>query len=358
MSAWSFAHTERPLRLLMGDDAVAALPAELERLEASRALVISTPGQSSLAAQLSDALGAASAGVFARALPQVPRENVDEAAAVLAAERADAVVTVGGGSAIGLGKALALEARDRLPLLCFPTTYAGSECTRIWGITEGGVKTTGRNVRVAPALIAYVPGWNASLPASVSAASGMNAIAHAVEALYAHDATPASDLVAVESIRALRTSLPGVVADPHDLQARSSALWGAYLAGRALDATSMGLHHKLCHVLGGSFGLPHASTHAVLLPYAAAYNAPAAPRAMEAIAGALDVASAPIGLWRLGRAIGTPPSLEALGFRAADMARAVDLALQREYPNPRALEASALTEMLEAAVSGAEPTPG
>jgi maleylacetate reductase len=355
MSRWDFTHTERPLRLIMGEDAHTRLADELTRLGATRALVVTTPGQGDLAALASDALGDRSAGVFDRARQQVPRETIDEARAELDACGADAVVTVGGGSAIGLGKALALEADAPLPLLVLPTTYAGSESTRIWGITTDGVKTTGRDDRVAPAVVAYVPSWTVGLPPAISAASGLNAMAHSVEALYAHDATPVTDALSVDSLRALGAALPRIMDDPGDLDARAEALYGAFLAGRALDLASLGLHHKICHVLGGSFGLPHAPTHAVVLPYATAYNAPAAPDAMAALAGALGVDDAVDGLWELARGLEIPGSLGELGLTQDDVGRAVELALQREYPNPRPIEADALTAMLRAAVRGDHP---
>jgi maleylacetate reductase len=209
---------------------------------------------------------------------------------------ADCCVAVGGGSTVGLAKAIALT--SGLPILAVPTTYAGSEMTPIWGLTAGGAKQTGRDARVLPRTVIYDPELTLGLPPRVAGPSGMNALAHCVEALYAPDTSPIVQLMAEEGIRALAAALPAIRVEPADLRARAGALYGAWLAGAALGTVSMGLHHKLCHTLGGSFGLPHAETHAVVLPYAAAYNRAAAPEAMSRAARALGATDAPGALFR------------------------------------------------------------
>jgi maleylacetate reductase len=227
--------------------------------------------------------------------------------------------------------------------------------TPIYGLTENGVKRTGREARVLPRTVIYDPELTLTLPAALSAASGLNAIAHAVEGLYAVDANPIASLMAEESIRALARALPAIVADPGDGAARADALYGAWLAGTVLGSVSMALHHKLCHTLGGAYGLPHAETHAVVLPYAVAYNAPAAPGAMARVARALGARDAAAGLYELARASGVPSSLASLGMRAADLDAAADLAARDAYPNPRPIERGAIRELLQRAFDGHAP---
>ena len=234
--------------------------------------------------------------------------------AIVGDQKIDGTIAIGGGSAIGLGKAIAW--RTGLPQIAVPTTYAGSEMTNILGETEAGVKITRRDAKIQPETVIYDPDLTMSLPKALAASSAMNAIAHAVEALYAKDGNPVISLMAEEGIRAL--AMAG--AD------REKALYGAWLCGSVLGAASMALHHKLCHVLGGSFNLPHSETHAVVLPHAAAYNAAAAPDAMARIARALNARSAPQGLYDLAKSLNAPMSLKALGLKETDLARAAEIA--------------------------------
>src|SRR5262245_46799074 len=225
----------------------------------------------------------------------VPIETARAARAEARRLDADCAVAVGGGSTTGLGKAIALE--SALPIVAIPTTYAGSEMTPIYGITEGGLKKTGRDARVLPRTVIYDPMLTVGLPPALSATSGMNAIAHAVEGLYAQDANPIMSLLAEEGIRALADGLPRVRRNPIDLDARSACLYGACLCGAVLGAVGMALHHKLCHTLGGTWNLPHAETHTIVLPHAVAYNAAAAPAAMARAARAIGAAHAAPGLY-------------------------------------------------------------
>jgi maleylacetate reductase len=272
---------------------------------------------------------------------------------VARAAAADGCVAVGGGSAIGLGKAIAL--RTGLPLIAVPSTYAGSEMTPVWGLTERGAKRTGRDPAVQPRSVVYDPELTLSLPVGLSVTSGINALAHAVEALYAPDASPLVSLMAEEGARAMTGALPAVAATPDDLDARSRALYGAWLCGACLGATTMGLHHKLCHVLGGTFGLPHAETHTVVLPYALAYNASAAPQAITALSRALDTDDVPRALWELAGSLGAPRSLAELGLKEADLAVAAAQATAQAYPNPREVTAHGVLGLLTAAYEGWEP---
>jgi alcohol dehydrogenase class IV len=261
---------------------------------------------------------------------------------------------VGGGSTIGLGKALAL--RTDCVQVVLPTTYAGSEVTTILGETEHGVKTTQRTPKVLPEVVIYDVMLTLTLPPSLSAASGMNALAHAVEALYAKDANPMVSLFAQACIRALGESLPRVVADPASVDARTAAQYGGWLGGTCLGAVGMALHHKVCHVLGGAFDLPHAQTHAVLLPHVAAYNAPATPEAMQRVATALGAVDAAGGLHALARSLRLPASLREIGMPAEGIERAVDLVMKDAYWNPRPLEREPIRAMITRAWRGEAPT--
>ncbi len=245
----AFVYNGQPSRVVFGRGALEKLGAEIERLGAKRALVLSTPEQRASAEDVSRRLGARSAGVYDKAVMHVPIETAEAARAVAKKLNADCCVAVGGGSTIGLGKAIALT--SELPILAIPTTFAGSEMTPIYGITAQGQKKTGRDARVLPKTVIYDPQLTMTLPARIAGPSGMNAIAHCVEALYAEDANPITSLMAEEGIRALARSLPKVVGDPADLEARAEALYGAWLAGACLGNVGMAIHHKLCHTLGG-----------------------------------------------------------------------------------------------------------
>ncbi|MBT2324861.1 maleylacetate reductase [Variovorax paradoxus] len=349
-----FVYTASPSRIVFGPDSIDQLPAEIERLGAKRALVLCTPHQREHAQAIADRLPGCVASIFDQAAMHVPIEVARKARALASETKADCALAIGGGSTVGLGKAIALE--SGLPIIAVPTTYAGSEVTPIYGITEAGLKKTGRDPRVLPRVVVYDPKLTLSLPMGLTVTSAINAIAHAAEGLYAHDGNPVIALMAEEGIRACAAALRALQENPRDLAARSSALYGAWLCGTVLGAVSMGLHHKLCHTLGGTFDLPHAEVHAVVLPHALRYNADAAPEAMARIARALGVADAPMGIFELARAHGAPMSLKAIGMPAGGLDQAVELAAANQYPNPRPLEKVALRSLLDHAFAGAAPT--
>ena len=350
-----FVYVAQPSRVVFGAGAVSQLGAEIERLGATRALVLSTPEQADSARRVAALLGGRAAGLFAKAVMHVPIETAREARDEARRLGADCAVAIGGGSTTGLGKAIALD--SGLPIVAIPTTYAGSEMTPIYGLTEGGVKKTGRDPRVLPRTVIYDPELTLTLPLALTVTSALNAIAHAAEGLYAHDGNPITALMAEEGIRACAAALPRLAADARDLDARGDALYGAWLCGSVLGAVAMGLHHKLCHTLGGSFGLPHAEVHTVILPHALAYNAAQAPAAMRAIARALGAADAAAGVFELAARHGAPTSLKAIGMPADGLDRAADLAVQTPYPNPRPLERDALRALLQRAFDGSAPQP-
>jgi maleylacetate reductase len=301
-----------PGRVVFGPGRVAEVPAEADRLCMERAIVVAAKEEDALAEPVERALGARFAGRVDRIRQHVPEAVATAARERVAELRGDGLIAIGGGSTIGLAKAVALT--SGLPILAVATTYAGSEMTPIWGITAGARKTTGRDLRVLPQTVVYDPELTVTLPPALSAVSGMNALAHCAEALWVDAANPVVDAFGEEGVRALATALPRVVASPADVDARALALHGAHLAGRALAAVGTGLHHKLAHVLGGTFDLPHADVHSVLLPYTTAYHAGNHQDAMPRLARALGGHEPAAALWELGREIGTPRDLAALGL--------------------------------------------
>ncbi|WP_321888796.1 maleylacetate reductase [Paraburkholderia bannensis] len=349
-----FIYQAQPGRVVFGAGALQQLEAELDALGAGRAIVLSTPEQRAGAEAIAHRLGERSAGVFDRAVMHVPIETAREAREVARERGADCAIALGGGSTIGLGKAIALD--SGLPILAVPTTYAGSEMTPIYGITQNGEKRTGTDARVLPRTVIYDPELTLTLPVAMSVTSGINAIAHAAEGLYAANGNPITSLMALEGIRALAIGLPGIHDDPRDIEARGSALYGAWLCGTVLAHGGMALHHKLCHTLGGSFNLPHAQTHTVVLPYVLAFNAPFAEDAMRRMAQALGTQySAAAGVWELAHRNGAPTSLRELGMSEPDLDRAADIATERPYWNPRPLDRAAVRAVLQSAFEGARP---
>jgi len=356
MTELGFLYTALPARVVFGAGKLACVREEVERLAVTRALVLTTPSQVDHGRAVVERLGDRAAGLFTGAMMHTPVEVTMTALAALRRLGADGVVAIGGGSTIGLGKALA--ARTGLPQLAIPTTYAGSEVTPILGETEAGRKTTRRSLDFLPETVIYDVDLTLGLPVALSGTSGINAIAHAVEALYAPDANPIISLLAEQGIAALARALPAIAADPGDRAVRGDAQYGAWLCGMCLGSVGMALHHKLCHVLGGTFDLPHAETHTAVLPHAVAYNAPAAPAAMARIAralGAPDGDDAATGLYDLAGAVGARRALAELGMPAGGLDRAADLAVASPYPNPRPLERRAIRDLLERAFTGARP---
>ena len=350
----AFTYEGLPIRVRFGRNTVADVAEEVRRLGAKRALVLTTAGREAQGGQIGSLLGEAFAGVFSNAVMHTPTEVTERAFAVLRSAGADCVIAVGGGSTTGLGKALAL--RTGVKQLCIPTTYAGSEMTPILGETKDGVKTTVRTLDVLPETVIYDVNMTLTLPPQISVTSGVNAIAHAVEALYAKDKNPIVSLMAVECVRAFGHALSAIVRDTQNLEARTDALYGAWLGGACLGLVGMALHHKLCHVLGGSFDLPHAETHTVILPHAIAYNAAAAPEAMQELAAALGVEDAAKGLFDLIGKLGAPRSLRELGMTQSAIDQAADLAVQSPYWNPRPVERNAIRELIARAWAGEAPT--
>ncbi len=350
-----FTYVAQATRVIFGSGTLDGLQQEIEALGLTRVLVLATPQQRAEAEALVGRIGGRAAGTFGEASMHTPVEITAKAMTRVESESIDGLVAVGGGSTIGLSKAIAL--RTDLPQIVVPTTYAGSEMTAILGQTEGGVKTTLKSPKVLPEVVIYDVDLTLSLPPGLSAVSGMNAIAHAVEALYARERNPITSLMAAEGIRALARALPRIVDEPDDREGRSDALYGAWLCGTCLGAVGMALHHKLCHTLGGAFDLPHAETHTAVLPHAVAYNAPAVPEAMRIVAEALGTADAAQGLRDLALRLKAPVALRDLGMPEAGIDAAVEAALQNPYWNPRPLDRSALRDLIARAHAGDPPRP-
>ena len=339
-------------RVVFGHGTLAQVPGEVARLGHSRALVLSTPHQKSEADALAQRLGTRAAGVFAGAAMHTPTDITEQAVAAYDAARADCVVSLGGGSTTGLGKAIAV--RTGADQVVIPTTYAGSEMTDILGETSAGEKTTRRDPAIRPEVVVYDVDLTLTLPVALTVTSALNAIAHAMEALYALDRNPVIEAMVREALPAFRDALPLLAKDPQDRDARSSALYAAWCCSTALGYVSMALHHKLAHVLGGSFGLPHAETHAVLLPHTTAYNEAAVGDLLRPIAQTFG-GTAGAGLWHFAKSVGAPLRLADLGLTEPDLDRAADIATRNPYANPRPVTRDGIRHLLQQAFDGQCP---
>ncbi len=350
-----FVYHPNSQRIIFGAGTLKQLPEEVALLGMKRPMIICVKPQRDLAEMAQKLLSGFDTAIFDEAIMHVPSESVDAIMKEVQAHKSDGCVCIGGGSTIGLGKAVALE--TELPVLVVPTTYAGSEMTPIWGITRDGLKTTGKDTRVLPKTVIYDPELTFTLPDFISGPSGVNAIAHCVEALYAENQNPVISMMSEESIRALGESLPIVVKEPTNVEARTKAFYGSWLAGTALGTVGMAIHHKLCHTLGGTFNLPHAEVHSVIIPHATAYNRDHAPQAMAAIGRALGTTAddAAGALFDLLIKVGAPTSLQALGMQESDLDKAAEIAMAKPYYNPRKVTLEGVRELLQNAYDGKRP---
>lgn len=354
MTVRTFVYDALPGRVVFGSGTFDRIEDELDRLDATRVLLIADRSATSWANQASARLGSRLVGRIDDVRVHVPVENAEVARALATSVDADTLLSIGGGSATGLAKAVALT--HRLPILAVPTTYAGSEVTPIWGLTEGARKTTGRDPAVQPRTVIYDPVLTVSLPPAVAGPSGMNALAHCAEALYAEGASPVTSLMAEEGIRVLANGLPQVVRDPANLDARSEVLLGSYLAGASFASAGSGVHHKICHVLGGAYDLPHAETHTVILPHALALVAPSEPEAMARIAAAIGNPDVPGAVYDLAVTLGAPVSLAAIGMPSDRLDEATGLIVDAIATSSRPAEGSAVRALLTDAQVGRRPS--
>jgi maleylacetate reductase len=338
-------------RVVFGSKTLARVGEEVERLGGQQAFVLSTPNQAKDAQSLSAQLGSLSAGTFSEAAMHTPVEITEKALDAFRQSGADCVVSIGGGSTIGLGKAIAT--RTGVNQIAIPTSYAGSEMTDILGETRDGEKTTRRDASIRPETVIYDVDLTLTLPADMTVTSSLNAIAHGVEGLYAPDANPVMSLMAVEAMKAFKAGLPVLLDTPRDQDARSLVLYGAWLCSTVLGYITMSLHHKLAHTLGGSFNTPHAETHAILLPHTASFNAVAT----DALAPLHDIfgATPGAGLWDFAKQAGAPLRLSDLGLSEVDLDRASEIAVKNRYSNPRPFSQDDIRALLQAAWEGRRP---
>ena len=348
-----FDYQGSPARIRFGTGARAGVAEAVEALGCKRALVLSTPQQANDAGAIVNLLADRAAGLFTQATMHTPVEITEQALKAMRDNDADCTVAFGGGSTTGLGKAIAY--RLDTPQIVIPTTYAGSEVTPILGQTQAGRKETVRAASILPELVIYDPELTLSLPVPMTMTSGLNAMAHAAEALYARDRNPISSLMATEGLRALAEALPRIAMAPRDLSARSDALYGAWLCGTVLGTVGMSLHHKLCHVLGGAFDLPHAETHAIVLPHAIAFNAAAAADELRPLSAIFGETSPGAAIHGFAVKIGAPTALREIGFREEDIGRAAEIATANPYWNPREVTRADIHALLAAAWRGDAP---
>jgi maleylacetate reductase len=352
-NARAFVFAGFPARVIFGSGTISQVGDEIARLGRGRALVLSTSEQADAAHALAEALGGRAAAVHAGARMHTPLAVTEAALAAYEASGADCVVSLGGGSTIGLGKAIAF--RNGADQIAVPTTYAGSEMTDILGETADGRKTTRRAPAIRPEVVIYDVDLTLSLPAALTMTSALNAVAHAAEALYAPEINPVLHLMCADAMRAFAAGLPVLASDPADRGARADALYGTWLCGAALGSVSMALHHKLCHTLGGLFDTPHADTHAILLPHTIGFNAAAVPAALAPVAEAFGADSPGVALWEFAGRIGAPRRLADLGLTEADLDTAAGEAVQSPYLNPRPFDRADIRALLGAAFDGARP---
>lgn len=338
---------------MFGAGASDHLAEHVDALHPRRVLVVHGRTGAGVARRLAAAVGTERTALFGGIAEHVPAERAERAVALARTFAADTVVAIGGGSAIGFAKIVARETGAQIAAV--PTTYSGSEMTPVWGVTAEGRKTTGRDAAVMPRLVVYDPLLTLSLSGRASAASGMNAMAHAVDALYAADASPLVATVAAQALTALAEALPAIAVRPDDVEARTQACYGAHLAGLVLGSTGMALHHRMCHVLGGRYALPHAETHAVLLPHSVAFNETAAPAANARIAAAVGGTVAATAIWDLGRRLDLPASLAELGLHAGDIAAAAGDVAATPPSNPARVTEQGVAQLLEDALAGRPP---
>lgn len=352
----SFNYKALPINVHFGPGRVKEAKSILQEYHFAAVLVITTPEQEAQGQRLAEQLGELCVGVYPKAVMHVPIEVADQAIRDAQQLKVDCCLALGGGSTIGLAKAIALK--TAIPIVAIPTTYAGSEMTTVYGLTENRLKTTGKDLKVLPKVVIYDPELTLTLPAKISACSGMNAMAHAVEALYAQDKNPIISLMALESIRALKDALPAIVQDPEDIEARKKATYGAWLAGICLGSVGMAIHHKICHTLGGTYNLPHAEAHAISLAYSVHYNRNADVEAMTQLAQALggtDHEQVGQLIYALNQKLNIPMALKDIGLPEDGPQTVAKIVCDSPYYNPRAYDYAELEQLMQRAYQGLPP---
>lgn len=349
----AFEYDALPGRVVFGAGSRARVDDECARLGARRVMLVTSGSATAAGDDVAARLGARVALRWSEVAEHVPVELAQRARSAARAAEVDAVVCIGGGSAVGLAKAIVLEVDA--PILAVPTTYAGSEMTDLYGLTDGH-KHTGRDRRVRPQVVVYDPDLTVGLPVATSVASAANALAHCVEGLYGPGANPVTSLAAVEGVRVLTSAIARLAEAPRDGGVRADLLYGAYLAGSVIATVGVGIHHRTCHVLGGSYGLPHATSNAVVLPHAIAFNAPAIPEALARIADAMGSRDPAGSIYDLLAGVGLPVSLRDLGLPESVLDDAAVRVVADTPANPRVLDVASVRAMLDAAWRGTRPS--
>lgn len=348
-----FNYQTLPWNIIFGEGSLEKLPDELDKMGFKKALVLTTPNQAKDGENIISLIGNRAAGLFDQAVMHVPLATVEAATQLATKLDADCTIAIGGGSTTGLGKALAVQMS--LPNIVIPTSYAGSEMTNIWAITHADRKVTKRDNAAVPTLTLYDPRLTLSLPAKFAGASGLNAMAQAVVNIATDQVNPIVSCLAVDAVRALSSSLPVIMKDPSNMEARARALYGASLAGGALGTGSTSLHHKICHTLGGTFNMPHAESHAIILAHTVAYNAAATPEGTMRLAEAMKADNAANAIYELLKVIGGPTSLKDIGFKEADIDRAAEITLENAFHNAEPVTTERLQKLLNNAFHGKPP---
>lgn len=352
----TFTYVGFPCRVVFGPGKIDTLSDEIGYLGAKRVMFCCTPGREEQVTQLAGTSVDHRVKICPIAKSIISEDLVVEGRRRAKQFGADCLVTFGGGSALGLAKLIALE--FDIPIIAIVTTYAGSETTGLRGMFEDGKRVLKRSSRMLPKTIIYDPELSVSLPLEISIASAVNSMAHAVSSFLGEHPNPVTNLIAEEGLRVMRSALPRIADSPVDVNARGDALYGAWLCGSTLNTAGVVFHHKVCHVLGGSFKLPHAITHTIILPHSTGYNRDYAPEAMSRIARAFgDENSDAAGeVFDLLTHIGAPTTLKDIGMSGSDLDEAAKLITTDPYFNPGPVEYEPVREMLDDAWSGTRPT--
>jgi alcohol dehydrogenase class IV len=354
-----FEYTHPAQQVVFGIEAVARLGDFSERYHWQRLLLCASGSsqRSGHVARIQAALGARLVATYDRVQPHVPDFQVTEVLALAEANEIDAIVGLGGGSPIGMAKAIsfALEAKrvkssrtplpadqPLVPVIAVPTTYAGSEMTPVYGVTQhdNGTarKVTVTDPRVTPKLAMYDPQLTVPLPPELTASTGINALAHCIEAVYSITRNPLSTAAALSGARDIAQALPRCYAQGDDLEARTQMLVGSYLAGTALSNVTMGLHHGICHILGGTAGVAHGIANSIMLPYVMRFNLDTTAPELAAIGEAMGLArngrsdstvaeEAAQRVYDLVREMKLPQQLRLVGVSENDLPRLAQLAM-------------------------------
>ena len=346
-----FTYHSDPIRVVFGAGTVGALAAEAYHHKMARLLVLCSKGRIDFARRVTESVADRCIAFSDASAPNMPRDAFERVLGDIERHKPDGFVVVGGGSPIGIAKAVA--STTKLPYIAIVTTYSGSEMAARWRIGVAADAISGEGTAALPATAIYDPELTLDLPVRTSAASGMNAIAHAVESLYGIDTNPIVQAMAEEAIRRIGASLPRVTDNPRDLQARTDVQYGAWLA--ANFRAEVGLEHAIAQRVRQWFNLDHAHTHAIATPYAIGFNAVAAPDAMTRIKRALGASDAARGLYDLNVRLGLPTGLKGLGMREDDIAKAVEVVAKVEIAHPRPVSKADLANVIGQAYAGEPP---